>query len=106
MYMNFTQPSLKGFTVYTKHDCKFCIMIKEFFNEKSINFQVINCDDYLKENKESFLLFIKNKANKEWNTFPIVFYNDIFIGGFTDTLKYFEQNFDFEQNLDFDNYNF
>jgi glutaredoxin len=62
-----------------------------------INFHVIDCDEYLIEDKSGFLSFIKNKANEERKIFPIVFINEKLIGGFTETKEYFEKTYlDFE----------
>ena len=55
-------------------------------------YNIINCDEYLIEEKEIFLQFIKNKANTEYKTFPIVFFNRIFIGGLAESIEFIKQN--------------
>jgi hypothetical protein len=99
--MEITIPQKEGFTVYTKKDCSFCEKIKVLLTTKNENFFLVDCDNYLKENKNNFLSFIYCIANKECKTFPIVFNNEKFIGGYTDTKLYFE-NIE-KTKLDFDN---
>ena len=81
-------PSLTGFTVYTKSDCKFCAMVKELLEEKNVLY--IQCNEYL-INKEGFLDFIESKGGKDHKTFPMVFYNGDFVGGFIETLRLCKQ---------------
>ena len=65
------EPKEKGFTIYSKSGCPNCTRIKKIFTENNETFVEINCDEYLIEDKESFLSFIKNLAQKEWKVFPI-----------------------------------
>ena len=97
---NFEKPSeATQYTVYSKSGCPNCKKVKELLETKQIPFTVIDCDEYLLENKEAFLLFIMNLTSQDWKTFPIVFNKDsLFIGGFIDTKLYLEQ---LEQQLDF-----
>ena len=83
---------IDGYTVYTKSGCTYCIKLKDLFQEKKIECKYINCDEYLKnkENKEDFLSFMKTLT--EHKTFPMVFYDKICIGGFTDTQSFVEMN--------------
>ena len=89
--MSFVSPSLSGWTIYSKSNCKFCSLVKELLvneNEKNL---IIDCDSYLEEDKRvAFLDFIRNLAKKEHKTFPMVFLNGEFIGGYTDTKKHIE----------------
>jgi glutaredoxin len=57
---------------------------------------LVDCDDYLVENKEDFLLFIQQMAGKEYKTFPMIFHNGNFLGGFTDTKEYYEKQSAFQ----------
>lgn len=98
--MEFEEPQQKNFTIYSKSGCINCSSVKKLIREKSFLFHEINCDEYLIEDKESFLSFIENKVGKPYKTFPLVFYNGSFIGGYTDTIDYidklllsFEENF-------------
>jgi glutaredoxin len=43
------------------------------------------------EDKDKFLLFIKERSKIDYRTFPMVFKDGKFIGGFDDTQKYLNQ---------------
>lgn len=93
-------PSNKGFTVYSKSGCPNCKLVKIFIKEKNFLIHTIDCDEYLIENKEIFLQFIESYSGKKHNVFPIVFYDEKYIGSYTDTIDFidklllsFESNF-------------
>ena len=98
--MQIEAPSDKSFTVYTKTNCKYCVLVKSLLNENKIPFIEINCDDYLSQDKQYFLNFIKEKANREheYKTFPMVFCDGKFVGGFVETDKLI---MDFDEPVDF-----
>ena len=85
--MDFIEPELKGFTIYSKSGCINCLKLKKIIAEKHFFLCEINCDEYLIEEKESFLHFIENKSNKSISIFPIVFYEGIFIGGYKEAIN-------------------
>ena len=85
-------PSDEGFTVYTKTDCKYCAMVKELLEDEIVTY--ILCDEYLAEDKDRFLAFIDSKGGKEHKTFPMVFFDAKFVGGFTDTLTLMKRKYD------------
>ena len=99
--MEFEEPLQNGFTVYSKSGCFYCTKVKKLLIEKNSNFVVIDCDEYIIEDKENFLLFIKERANKEYKTFPMVFNNGVFVGGFNETQEYFNKLLQFDENADF-----
>jgi len=78
----------KGFTIFSKSNCKFCVNVKQLLDR--FGYKEVNCDEFLLdvEMKEEFLNKIKEKCGKEYRTFPMVFDGLEFIGGFTDTEKY------------------
>ncbi len=86
--MEFQEPFKKDFTIYSKSGCINCTSVKKLLKEKFFIFNEINCDEYLIEEKEKFLLFIENKIGKSHKTFPIIFYNDNFIGGYNETIEF------------------
>jgi len=88
--MEFEEPSKTVFTIYTKSGCGFCTKAKNLLLEKNFAFDLIDCDDYLIENREGFLAFIKELVGKEYRTFPMIFRSGYFIGGFTETKNLFE----------------
>ena len=99
--MEIEEPFKIGFTVYSKSGCSNCTKVKKLLIEKKLLFVEIDCDDYIIEDKENFLLFIKERANKEYKTFPMVFNDGIFIGGFTETQDYFNKLLSFDEKADF-----
>jgi glutaredoxin len=99
--MEFEQPS-KGFTIYSKSGCTFCVKVKSLLKEKSLIFNVIDCDEYLIEDKPSFLEFIKELAGREVNSFPMIFFNGKFIGGYNETKEYLDKTLlSFEEFVNF-----
>ena len=102
--MIFEEPFENKFTIYSKSGCINCRNVKDLLKRGELEYEIIDCDDYLLEDKENFLLFIKSYSIVEWKSFPIVFYNGKFIGGLTETkqhMKILEKG-----NLDFTNENF
>jgi glutaredoxin len=80
---DFEKPSeTTQYTIYSKSGCPNCKKVKELLETQKITFTVI-----------------QELTSREWKTFPIVFNNDQFIGGFTDTRVYLENLA--EKNLDF-----
>lgn len=85
--MEIPQPLVSGFTVYSKSDCSYCDKVKKLLEEGRIIVKLVNCDEFLLADKPAFLKEIETLAKKEYKTFPMVFLNGEFLGGFTDTLK-------------------
>jgi len=83
--------TIDSWLVYTKTNCVFCHKVKELLEKEEI-ITIINCDNWLKhkENKEIFLDSIKNIIGYEYRTFPMVFLNNKFIGGYTETKNFFD----------------
>lgn len=100
--MEFPYPQ-KGLTVYSKSGCSNCTKVKTLLKDNKLKFDVIDCDEFILENKEEFLLFIQNLIGKEYKVFPMVFNDTTFIGGYNETNKYFtslqEQLLDFEYDF-------
>ena len=97
--MNIKSPSKTNFTVYSKTGCKFCNYVKNLLMQYNFTFNEINCDSYLNENKTFFLNYIENISGTAYKTFPMVFYNGEFVGGFTETKIFIEK-----LNLNFDEF--
>ena len=66
-----------GYTIYSKSQCNYCDKLKE----KMPDAYVINCDDYLEEVDE-FLDFIGTLTDKSPTSFPMVFHDGEFVGGY------------------------
>lgn len=82
--MKFEEPSSSGYTIYSKSGCVYCNKAKRDLNTRNIVPVVIDCDEYLLEDRAGFLEFIKSKAGKEYRSFPMIFYNGAFIGGYVE----------------------
>jgi glutaredoxin len=90
--MEFEKPLKSGFTIYSKSGCPNCTKAKALLQSKNLLFEVIDCDEYIIENKETFLSFIISLTNKEVKTFPIIFYDGKFVGGYNE-VKFVDDTF-------------
>jgi len=95
MDMNFELPSEIGYTIYTKSQCSYCVKAKNLL--KNEPYTMIDCDEYVIEAKEEFLLFIENLIGKPYRTFPMVFKDGQFIGGFSETKTQYEKDLAFSE---------
>lgn len=86
--IEFMEPRKKGYTVYAKTGCQYCTQVKSLL--KTVEFFIIDCDPYLVANREPFLEWMRNLAGKEVKTFPMVFHNGKFLGGFRETQEYYD----------------
>ena len=102
MDIDFEKPNVSGFTVYSKSGCPNCVKIKKFLDEKTLNFKIVDCDEYVIEDKERFLIFINTLAEKNVKLFPMIFHDGKFIGGYNETIDFIDKMFvSFEENCDF-----
>jgi glutaredoxin len=92
----FLPPTSHGFTIYTKVNCSYCDKVKTLL-EKHVFFGLENIawvpvDMYLASSREAFLHFIDSfVGDSRARTFPMVFYNGEYIGGFTETREWLKQ---------------
>jgi len=84
--MEFVKPK-NGYSIYTKSNCKYCRTVKKLIP----NAHIISTDKYLDTNRENFLVFMDELTSKTHRTFPMVFLNKRFIGGYTETKDYIEK---------------
>jgi len=97
------------YTIYSKSGCPYCNKAKKLVEKE--NPHVIDCDEYLIEDKEGFLAFINKmsgnaiteneKACREIKTFPIIFYKDQFIGGYSELEIFYKKKCAFDSSLFF-----
>jgi len=89
--MVFEKPSSTGYTIYSKSRCPFCTKAKVLLEEEP--YTIIDCDQYLVDDttKQQFLLFIENLIGKEYRTFPMIFKDGEFIGGFNETKVFYDK---------------
>lgn len=98
---SYEEPSQTGFTIYSKSGCKNCLIAKNFLSMRSIEFNVINCDDYLIENRDGFITFINTIAKHPTGNFPKIFKDGNYIGSYKETKELVDKTLVFEDNLDF-----
>jgi glutaredoxin len=100
--MEFEKPSTKGFTVYSKSGCPNCSLVKKLLKDKNLIFNVIDCDEYIIEDKANFLLFIKNLTQRDIKQFPIIFYEGTIVGGYNEVNLFVDKLFlSFDDNFGF-----
>lgn len=85
--MNFEKPTNSGYTIYSKDNCSYCVNAKKLLKDDEIH--IIPCDEYIENNKHEFLSFISKTTGKDHRTFPIIFHNNSFVGGYTELEKYY-----------------
>ncbi len=90
----FVEPVPNKFTVYSKSGCPNCVKAKALLKERDLSYEQINCDEYILECKAGFLQFIEKKASTKWRSFPIIFDDIRFIGGFIDLKGYLDKDKD------------
>ena len=66
-----------GYTIYGKSNCDSCTKAKSLLKEA----QYVNCDDYL-EDADEFFDFLETVTDKTPSTFPMIFFNKKYIGGY------------------------
>lgn len=95
--MEFELPAKKGFTIYSKSGCPNCTKVKQLLKQESFLFIVVDCDEYLLEQRDLFLLFIEEMAEKSYTQFPMVFHDGNFIGGLKETHEFLKENLTFDE---------
>lgn len=82
----------QGFFIYSKPNCKYCVEVKKILEWLNICYDTHECNFETDAEKTEFLEYIKSKnKGKIWNTFPMVFNNGDFIGGYHETGIYLEK---------------
>ena len=94
--MDIPEPKNGEINVYSKSGCPWCTSVKKLLKEKGIGFVIVDCDEFILEDKELFLRFIQEIAGQECKTFPMVFDGKIFIGGFKESVTYLDKLLDFD----------
>ncbi len=87
----------KHWTILTKSNCSHCIKAKNLLRNE-ILVTIVNCDSFLTNefDKSKFLQHIKNNIGYLYNTFPMIFLNDNFIGGCSDLEKFLDVKMDID----------
>ncbi|NBV77961.1 hypothetical protein EBR66_07380 [bacterium] len=86
LYMEITAPIAKGYTIYSKSGCTYCTKVKYLLNIAGHEPTVVHCDEYLIEDRAMFNARMTEMAGKECRTFPMVFLDGNYVGGFSETV--------------------
>jgi len=92
MNMNIPHPANHSYTIYSKSGCIYCTKAKELLQNEKPKLLYVDCDKFLLENKEEFLNQMKKLIGREYKTFPMIFKNGVFLGGYMETKKAYDQN--------------
>ena len=96
--MEYELPSKNNYTIYSKTGCPYCVKAKTLLQAETV--EIIDCDDYIIDDKPAFLKFMAELIGKEYKTFPMVFNKDgKFIGGFTELKPYYEEELKSKNNF-------
>ena len=86
--MEYEAPSDKGYTIYSKSGCPNCTKAKKLVASEKYN--IVDCDDYIIEDKEDFLYFMSTLIGKEYRVFPMIFKDGKFIGGYAELETFYK----------------
>lgn len=96
--MEYIRPSGCGFTIYSKSGCLQCSRAKTLLQDNKLDFIVVDCDEYIIEDKPSFLLFMNSITCRDVRAFPIIFNNGAYIGGYLETRAHVDKQVSFDDN--------
>jgi glutaredoxin len=88
--MDYLKPMDGLYTIYTRSGCSYCKMVMELLKHEDPPVDEICCDEYIADSKPRFFQFIKQISRQDHKTFPIVFLDGEFIGGYTETKSFLE----------------
>ena len=97
--MDIVLPNKTTITIYSKSECKNCLIIKDLFTEQNIEYIEINCDKYLIDNihRQEFI----NKLNIDTSNiiFPIVFDKEKLIGNYKETINFLTNTYKYNDDF-------
>ena len=93
--MEIPKPENGKITIYSKSGCPNCTKAKNLLKQKQKDYIIIDCDEFILEDKEELLKFMYSLIGKEWKTFPMIFDENNFIGGYVEIEKYINNSLDF-----------
>lgn len=88
-YIEVPLPNKEKFTIYTKSGCIYCNKVKELLRNQ--NYVLIDCDSFLQKDKLTFLEIMEEIIGFSYKTFPMVFKNGAFIGGYQETNQLYQK---------------
>jgi glutaredoxin len=71
--MNIPEQSTSKITIYSKSGCPNCTKSKELFNSLNKPYNIINCDEYLLEDRDTFIFIMQQRTGVDKIMFPIIF---------------------------------
>lgn len=81
-------PQSSGYTVYSKNNCPYCTKAKQLLTTAHI----VECDVFLTvDQKPAFLQYMDTFTGIQYRTFPMIFHDGVFVGGFTEAKVYYEK---------------
>ena len=83
--MDYLKPMDNMYTIYTKPGCIYCKMVIELLTTKNKPIDEVSCEEYIAHSQPQFFQFIRELSGSNHRTFPVVFFNGQFIGGYTET---------------------
>ena len=104
--MNIPPPTSSRFTVYTKQNCSYCEKVKDLLEHSFETPEIIPCDDFLTNDfltndflvnsnnstkKQKFVAFMNSLTKDKFKTFPVVFFDKTFIGGYNETVLFLQK---------------
>lgn len=90
--MNIPRPASDSYTIYSKSGCLYCTKAMTLLQNEKPELLYVDCDEFLLENKQEFLNQMKSLIGYEYKTFPMIFKNGHFIGGYTKTQEFYEES--------------
>lgn len=88
--MDYLKPIDGIYTIYTRSGCSYCKMVMELLKNEDPPVDEVCCDEYIAHSKPKFFQFIKEISGQNHNTFPIVFLDGAFVGGYTETKSFLQ----------------
>lgn len=78
------------YLIISKKNCIYCDKSKDLLKEKNISYTIMNCDNILngQNNINIFLEYMCELIGYEYMTFPMIFFDKKFIGGFNQLVKH------------------
>jgi glutaredoxin len=95
--MEYEPPASENYTIYSKSGCPSCSKAKTLLKDEEV--LLIDCDEFLIEDKEDFLEYMKTIIGKEYRMFPMIFKDGVFIGGFNETKVYYDKENAFKNDF-------
>jgi glutaredoxin len=74
------------FIIYTRLSCPNCDKAKKLLEKEET--VIFNCDQMLKNDRDEFIKSMELKTRRPFKTFPVIFINDDYLGGYEDLTSY------------------